>query len=279
MSDDQLYISNYAVAFVDLLGQRDDMRQHQILPDEKAEAIRIVKESVGKVAGMHNLFQSFYDSFEGVPVFFDSLSPELRAQLPAMNQGQLHTQRFSDGLVVYASLANANDQSPINSVFGLISAAGSLALIHLAAKRPVRIGIDIGWGIELQPGELYGAALAHAYELESQVAQWPRVVVGEGLLGYLESSCNSVDESLNGDYLRAMANECLSRITEDLDGTTIIDFAGEAFLRNASEELARDAIADAKQYVDEQLEKWSAQGNAILAGRYQCLRRYLQTRT
>lgn len=279
MKDDQIYISNYAVAFIDLLGQRDDMRRHRTLPNDKEEAVRIVKESVGKVAGMHKTFERFYDSFEGAPSLFENLSSEQKAELPSMNRGQLRTQRFSDGLVVYASLAEAGGQSPINSVYGLISAAGSLALIQLAAKRPVRIGIDIGWGVELQPGELYGAALAHAYELESQVAQWPRAVVGADLINYLETCRNSEGDSLNEQYRRAMGSECIARIIEDLDGSPVVDFAGSAFLRNAPEEEVRNALADAKQFVNEQLEIWSAQGHVTLTGRYQCLQQYLSTRS
>jgi len=279
VKDDQIYISNYAVAFIDLLGQRDDMRRHRTLPNDKEEAVRIVKESVGKVAGMHKTFERFYDSFEGAPSLFENLSSEQKAELPSMNRGQLRTQRFSDGLVVYASLAEAGGQSPINSVYGLISAAGSLALIQLAAKRPVRIGIDIGWGVELQPGELYGAALAHAYELESQVAQWPRAVVGADLINYLETCRNSEGDSLNEQYRRAMGSECIARIIEDLDGSPVVDFAGSAFLRNAPEEEVRNALADAKQFVNEQLEIWSAQGHVTLTGRYQCLQQYLSTRS
>lgn len=278
MADDQLYISNYAVAFIDLLGQRDDMRRYRTLPNDKGEAIRIVKESVGKIASMHDMFQRFYDSFEGAPSLFESLSPEQKAELPSMNRGQLHMQRFSDGLVVYTSLAEVSGQSPINSVYGLISAAGSLALIHLAAKHPVRIGVDIGWGIELWPGELYGAALAHAYELESQVAQWPRAVVGTDLKNYLEACRTSEGASLNDEYRRIMANECIARLAEDLDGPTVIDFAGPAFLRNVPEAQLLDTIEGAKQFVDEQLAIWSAKGNVTLAGQYQCLQRYLSTR-
>jgi len=278
MTDDQLYASNYAVAFVDLLGQREEMRQYRILPDDKAKAMRVIKDSVGKIVGMHDLFKRFYDSFEATSTFFDNLPSELKAQLPSMNRGELRTQRFSDGLVLYASLAEIPNQSPINSLYGLLSAAGSLVLIHLAGKSPLRVGIEIGWGVELRPGELYGAALAHAYELESQVAQWPRVVVGKDLVDYLEVSSNSEENSINDKYRRAMAQVCLSYLAEDLDGSTIVDFAGPTFLKNASEVQHRETLAKAKHYVDEQLEKWSAQGNASLAGRYQCLRHYLNTR-
>lgn len=277
MADDQIYIGNYAVAFIDLLGQREDMRRHRILPSGREEAIQLVKESVGKVSSMHKRFQKFYASFEGGPSIFDSFSPDQKAEMPLMNRGELRTQRFSDGLVVYAPLAEGPDKSPINSVYGLIAAAGALALIQLAAKSPVRIGLDVGWGVELQPGELYGAALAHAYELESQVAQWPRAVVGNDLMDYLMACRSSGGESLNEEYRRAMAGECISRIAKDIDDFPVIDFAGSIFLREAPEELA-EAVENAKEFVREQLEVWSAQGDVRLVGRYQCLNRYLNSR-
>jgi hypothetical protein len=44
-------------------------------------------------------------------------------------------------------------QSPANSIFGMLMATGSLCLIGLAAKSPLRVGIDVAWGVEYQPGK------------------------------------------------------------------------------------------------------------------------------
>jgi hypothetical protein len=57
-------------------------------------------------------------------------------------------------------------QSPANSIFGMLMATGCFCLIGLAAKSPLRVGIDVAWGVEYQPRELYGKALVCSYNLK-----------------------------------------------------------------------------------------------------------------
>jgi len=281
MPEHQMLLCNYAVAFIDLLGQREEMRAHRILPDDHAEAIALVKRSVGRIAGMHKTFKAFYESFEEGQTLYDTLPPEQQKIFADLHRGELKTQRFSDGLVVFAALADGQDRSPINSVFALLTAAGSLAFTQLAAGYPVRVGIDIGWGVEMEPGEIYGAAMAHAYELESQVAQWPRVVVGTDLIQYLRTMAADRNQTPSAQFRRMIAGKCLNRLAVDIDGLHIVDFAGEALRENADpadiEDIKR-ALVEADRFVDRQLQHWNACGNAKLVHRYNCLRQYLQNR-
>jgi hypothetical protein len=50
---------------------------------------------------------------------------------------------------------------------------------------PIRGGIELGLAMDIDNDDIYGPALARAYTLESKVAQYPRIVIGEELILYL----------------------------------------------------------------------------------------------
>ena len=173
MPEDKIKLCDYAVAFVDLLGQQAEMPGRH-LPADHQEAIKLVKKSVGRIVGMQKNFQKFYNAFSSHTGLYSKLPPDIQVNTPDLAPGELKWQHFSDGLVIYIPLGEGMVQSPANSIFGMLMATGCLCLIGLAAKSPLRVGIDVAWGVEYQPGELYGKALACSYNLESKVAEWPR---------------------------------------------------------------------------------------------------------
>ena len=54
-------------------------------------------------------------------------------------------------------------------------------------KRPVRIGVAIGVSAELRDNELYGKAVADAYEAEAYLAKYPRAVLSNEVVHYLNT--------------------------------------------------------------------------------------------
>ena len=46
-------------------------------------------------------------------------------------------------------------------------------------------GVEVGLGTELDNGEIYGPVLYKAYELERELPEYPRIVVGRELINYL----------------------------------------------------------------------------------------------
>ena len=175
MTDTKINLCDYAVMFIDLLGQRAEI-QGRHLPQDKMAAIALVKKSVGRIVGVQEHFQKFFDEYSSEDGIYSQLPEHLQSNLPDMAPGEMKWQRFSDGFVVYVPLGEGLVKSPVNSIFGMLMAAGMHCMIGLAARSPVRIGIDAAWGVEYRPGELYGAALAYSYDLESRIAQWPRAV-------------------------------------------------------------------------------------------------------
>src|SRR5947209_11171441 len=110
----------------------------------------------------------------------------------------------------------------------------------MAQGQVYRGGIDVGVGAEIEPGEIYGSALSRAVELESQVAQYPRIVIGDELMTYLIETTHLPGSDNTTRYIKGMAGKCLDLITADVDGRPILHYLGEGHRRQMGEELRRD---------------------------------------
>lgn len=268
MASPKIYLCDYAVAFIDLLGQKAEMPGRH-LPTDPKEAIALVKKSVGRIVATQKSFQQFFDSYASVENIYRRLPPQMQNQLPDMAPGELKWQRFSDGFVIYVPLGNGLVKSPVNSLFGLLMAAGLHCMIGLAGKAPVRVGIDVAWGVEYRPGEIYGAAVAYSHKLESKIAQWPRVVIGDGLVDYLRYFYNSVGYDLSSQYRRTISRLCLNLVHADSDSQNILHYLGPEF-REASHDTFDGPLVDkAKAYIEEQLRHWRHVGDKKLETRYE----------
>jgi hypothetical protein len=53
----------------------------------------------------------------------------------------------------------------------------------------------LGWQPRSGRGEIYGTALERAYDLESEVAKYPRIVIGDELSKYLNSVLAEFEKS------------------------------------------------------------------------------------
>lgn len=274
MAEDTLHLCDYAVAFIDLLGQRAAMPERH-LPPNKDEAVAIVKKSVGRIISTQKLFEDFYNSYASAETFYSKLPPSIQRAIPDMAPAQLRWQYFSDGLVVYVPLGSGLIASPVSSLLGLLLASGMLCLVGLAAGSPIRAGIDAAWAVEYRPNELYGSALAHAYKLESEVAQWPRIVVGEGLVGYLQHYATNGDNGPSSQFRREMGSLCLKLLAVDVDGNHFVDYLGPEYQKVTKDTLDKPAVVRARAYVEEQIVHWRQVNDMKLVERYEIVRSYL----
>jgi hypothetical protein len=289
-SDDvpgDFHARNYCVSFIDLLGQRDAVRGQALLPSLKTEKDKrqfyeVIKKSIGSIyatqahaeAMISHLIEGRRDS-------------PLRAQLPEEQQRiwdemqgtAITTQRWSDGIVSFVSLGeDGPTKCPLNGLFGVIGTAGSHVLLGLVAERPVRGAIEIAWGIELRPGELYGPATVRAYELENQVAQYPRIVIGPLVVEYLRSHLRTEGDDDFSRYNRALAELCLGLIAKDDDGYFFVDYLGTEFRLSITQSLHEELYERARVYVTKKLLEYRHQGNSKLAFRYTQLAKYFEAR-
>lgn len=279
--EDILNISYYVVAFVDLLGQKEALKGVDRLPkneDEKAAFVAALKKSAGIVTDLNQSLKSFLEGASRTSMNQDVPKP-LRDMVEQMTKWKLKHQRFSDGLVLYASLNNEEHACPVVGVGTLLLLCSSLMLLSLAKGHPVRGGIDIGVGMELYADELYGPALAKAYELENRVAQYPRIVLGDTLIEYLVlGSKKSTSDPLVDSFWKQVSETCLTYVAEDTDGCWILDYLGPGVQESLRNGMTEDILSKVCDFVGEQGTKHRAEKNSKLVMRYLMLSAYLESK-
>lgn len=281
-SEEPLLAGNYCVSFIDLLGQRTALKGQGLLPPFESEIERnklnaALRKSVGAIIKLQSqaedMLREIINPRPDSP-FRAALPPEQHAIWDEMNVTRVKTQRWSDGLVSFLCLGDTDVKCRMNGVFGLFGLAGTLCLLGLATRQPVRGAIEVAWGVELNPGELYGAAVARAYELESEVAQYPRIVVGAEAVKLLKVHSANPGQDVYSRNDRALAELCLGMLAQDVDGNWLVHYLGEGFQNAVSHNHHAELYSRAKKFVYEQLNEHHANSNTKLALRYSHLLHY-----
>ena len=159
-----------------------------------------------------------------------------------------------------------------------MASGASTFLMMLSGGHAIRGGIDIGIGIELSDGDVYGAALAKAYELESKTARYPRIVIGDDLFNYILKYAKQNNDvfGLTNDKT---AYDCTRLIGIDDDGLPFLDYLGEGFKQDIAKDRLDPAIIEkAYDFIMEESAKWQNTKNSKLAFRYALLRNYFEHR-
>lgn len=281
-----LEVFNYCASFIDLLAQRVALRGQQLVPQDQSEAARIefrrvLDASVLSIKKIHDLANQLID-----PLVAPNPGSPLRASLPAEQRAgwdemmitKVYKQRWSDGLLCFASLADAKVKCKVNNIFAILGHAGASCLYGLVLGQPIRGAVEIAWGVELYAGELYGAVLARAYELESEVARYPRIVVGINAYRFLWSHSTSVETDLPSQNNRELAKKCLAMLAEDEDGRLIVDYLGAGFREAITQGQHGPLYAAARVFVDQEYKRHRTNLDAKLAPRYAWLSRYFDAR-
>lgn len=275
----------YAVAFIDLLGQRDELRQLGQLPDpdDRAEMQRFAisyDRTIGRVRLFHETFIKLFSAFQSsVPseLIRTVLEKTLGRQIAPIQFGY---KRFWDGIQIYVPLSDENSELSTSGVWGLLGACAGVFLIELAVGQPMRGGIDVGIGEEIEENEIYGNAQLRAYELESKTAQYPRIVIGAELMKFLHAQQKREVSSAYSAVQQGIAKACCQFITYDLDGEPVLDYLGDCVREfvQQNEDGDKFPIEQAYKNVLQSLECWEQEGNAKLASRYGLMKRYFDSR-
>jgi hypothetical protein len=216
-----------------------------------------LKASVGAIRNLRSFLAKYFDGLALAAAddrVFDGLPPD-KVELAKRLQGtRIRRDHIADGLVVSCPLGAEVGHFPIRAVWEVIGACAAMMLVQLAVRRPVRGGLEVGTAIEVD-GELFGAAFVNAYEIESKRAKYPRLVVGAGLLRYLQQLSRSAGGEIEDRFKRQMAQGCAGLLKKDFDGEWIVDYAGprahEFFLKGSVDpglvQAARTFARDARE--------------------------------
>lgn len=282
-TQDKVVLAHYAVAFIDILGQRDILLRFGLLPNPNDPVIQeqfrdVVKNSYTVVKNLKKWCNDYINAFSAPSQSHESMIPDDKKQLyRKLRQVNLNIQRISDGLIIVTCLANDDNRVAMNDIYGLIGACGSMCLLSLASKHPIRGAIDIGWGVGIDD-DFYGGVLAKVIDLEKNIAQYPRIVVGDEVIKYLNSKNNPQQSNPITHFNKSLASTCCDLLAYDDDGYPIVDYLGKEFKDAISTSISSDIIPKAYDFIKEQSATHKKNKNTKLAFRYSLLRNYFESR-
>jgi hypothetical protein len=286
LPNDSVGLGYYAVAFFDLLGQQDELRSLTELPDPNNKqamdkARSTLRRTYGAVKEMREHFSNVFNAYARSRTGMDltGLNESQRAEFISWTNDPIQFRGFSDSLVVYMPLRiHEAAKLPARGLFGILSAAAITFTTSLAAGHPIRGGIDIGIGVEHGDREIYGPVLSRAYTLESRVADYPRIVVGEEMMRYLHLLVSQAQESNLAKVSAKTAQSCLDCMATDNDGHVFVDHMGKYFHDQIAGKVDGAVIQMAYDKVVEFGETHKKAKNSKLAFRYALLRDYFEDR-
>lgn len=277
-----LIFQHYLVVFLDILGQRNILREINDLPmndKEKEIFLDKIRKTIGKVDALRNAFQNFFDTSNSYIPNTDLAPPIYREEFISAQKSEAYYYGFSDSIIVAVPLMN-NDENctAINGVYSAFVATCGLGFIGLAATIALRGGLDVGIGTQIDGQEIYGPALERAYYIESTLAEYPRFVVGKELINYLLSVENQQCKTRQGEVAKSMAKFCREMIIRDTDGRLMLDFMGEKSKETADKSIDTEVVKRAHDFVVSQYNKYVKEENEQLASRYFRLLKYITAR-
>lgn len=267
-------LAYYAVALLDVMGQKARVRELRGLPTSPAEAkvaAEVLRDTVGYLRRVRAQFDRIFKTSNTTTPIFDSIPEEKKSLARSMRSREVTYRWLSDSLIATVPLRNENEHcTPMNGVYAMMWASCVVAIAALANGKSIRGGIDVGWGVPMGGGELYGAALERAYTLESACAEYPRIVVGDEMWNYLSFVEGQQPTTPFGGLARNLARECTRLVVEDADGKRVLDLAGPAIRslgRPMGEDIFHLAVGNARNHEA----RFREAGDVRLADRYKKL--------
>ena len=273
---------NYVVAFLDLVGQRDALQRMLRIPTtpaEKQEFIETARQSVGTVLAWRKDIAGFFDGAKRANLDLTNWPAEFHDAFRALMQTEYTMSGMSDSLVIAVPLGGNDEHwKAINGFLDTILAISQSAARSLAIGIVFRGGLDVGIATLIDGNEVYGPALARAYQLESEVAEYPRFVVGRELLEFLETVTNQDPKTKRGEMAKQVAAFCRSMIVPDTDGQQMLDFLGTAVWTAIGAPFPRELVTKGHDFVDGEYKRFQRAGDEKLASRYSRLLQYYLAR-
>lgn len=273
-------LSYYFVAFVDLLGQSDALAQIKSLPktdEEKAATFKAMTETGVVVKNVRNSFSDFFEGSKHLaPEILEKMHPLAREEFAEIRAFRVFQLGFSDSFVIGIPLAGDDSLGrarAANEVWSALFGLATLSLRALADGIPLRGGIDIGLGMQIFPGEVYGPVLLSAYRYESKVAEYPRAAISPNVPSYLQFLGNLPPNSVADEFASSMAFKAREFVCEAPDdGWPMLHFLSQA-VKKGLPSFDEDQ-GKAHRFVMDQIKRYAEAKDDKLVRRYVRLARY-----
>jgi len=279
---DKLLFQHCLVVLLDILGQRRSLREIKDLPtndSENEDFVRKLRETIGKVDVIRGAFRAFFKAAGSHTPNTNLVLSEHREEFIASQKSEAYFYGFSDSVIIAVPLmSNDENCTAINGVYSAFVATSGISLIALAAQITLRGGLDVGVATQIEGREIYGPALERAYFLESNLAEYPRFVIGKELFTYLLWVENQQCKTRLGEVAKSMAKFCREMIVQDTDGRPMLDFMGERAREVADNSVNAEVVKSARDFVASQYKRHLDDENHKLSSRYFRVLRYINSR-
>ncbi len=283
MSDSaEIKAGYYVLAWIDILGQQGILNRIERLANvtDQVEC----RSEVNRVCKILNMVRDGFRTMSEIrcvnPPGNRELTDDEKEQLGRINNFEQRTiQGFGDSVIAYSPLIDNSGSRTIKPVSAFLHGCAGMLVTALSEKIPIRGAVDVGFGFDCFEGEIYGPVVASAHRLENKVAQYPRIVVGDGLLRYLARfNGNGSGSSLADRYAKSLAEYCGTLIATDIDGVPMVDFANSDFRQVYARASQPDNLSLARIFVEHERAEFIKRGDQKLALRYALLAEYLDSR-
>ena len=263
-------IGFYVCSLIDILGQTEKLSQLNGVffefDENKNKVVSVFRETYGTV----KKFRRFTDE----SIFFVNQIKENNRLKNGFSSNPIEMKSFSDLITSYVLLGNDKHKLQFEGIYFLLLSNCEVFLRMLANKVALRGGIDIGMAIQNSENEIYGTALLNPYILESKVSKSIRLVIGQELYNYINSTIQAeVESNSSTDYNIKYALLCKKLIKQDGDGEYILDYLSNDFF---AMESFQDYSKKAKIFLDTKHNELKIKKQFEVAKKYQQAIKYFQ---
>jgi hypothetical protein len=274
-------LGNFVVSFIDILGTGEKSSAEGLLPDgnpfDSEDFCRKHYDMVESILSLQSCTAGFIGGTLKVEIDrkgYAVLTPELIHEVTMHNLG---VAIIGDAVVNYVALPDAGDLGHMRRLWDLLANAGAQCLLSLVKGKPLRGGIDMAWARVISDSQILGPAFIKAFFLEKRQADYPRIVVSDELVGFLDGFCGAGTDDIPHEFIQR-ARMCRELLCRDEDGLYIIDYLGKPFNNYVTRQLAGLLIPVAKVFIETEFEKYKDGHDAILLHKYERLHSYLVSR-
>lgn len=296
-------IRYYFVLLLDILGQKEQLGRWENLSADGVvteDTRGGIQRSLGPVRDVRREFAAILEKWhkcdqQWVVQLSAGLNPPPGSDLDrckAISVPEIKLRGFSDLLIAYAPATTGSaDDWNIVGLLRILELLNILIPQCLACGIALRGGVCIGTGVEYDRNCFYGPAIAVAHDLESRVADYPRVVVSTNLRDFIRCNLAEGNGPIDG-FIRNGFERCQGLIADEQDGQTVVDYLGAGSLGSlpATDNFVRQhrkTIADAAKFVTAERERFADAAAAVpsqdqdmarLAEKYLRLENYFRSR-
>ncbi len=228
-----MYLQAYAVAFIDILGQGEKLRDLRgcewWLLDEKTR--NLLSETYGSVSR----FRELYNLFMAGLLKPTDIEKEFLASNPSAEDISLwkaskindtEVKFIADSIFTMVPLGITSGIFPFDKILCFTGASCNAILSSFCEHRAIQGAVSLGPCIvNRELSEVYGSALSIAVELEKK-ADWPRIIVDEEIVRVANIFAQNTDKEKPSRLNATFAKKCLQLITKDEDDQLILDYLG-----------------------------------------------------